>query len=202
MKIYSLNYFLHLLSYKEISIIVLLLFFLIIGIILLISKLHWRDNRKKHYSSDALEIINNTANLKIKYGFDELLPEHLLWALLDNPERDLLQFFTQQGINNNELKRLIEEKIKNSLATNPFPNIPKTKIHESIYYIIDRAGERVIMQRLRKIRAIDIFDSLLTEMTTSNEKVYDISNASMRLLGYSTKELLTEMRQYLKTIPQ
>ncbi len=173
---------------------VILLLLVIIGL-----TYYFSDSRKKNrkpefnlFDAESELIAKTIAEIKWKYNIEELLPEHLLFALLDKPGTILFSLFSEQRINIKEVKKdlasVFEKENTKELDRNENINIGKY-----LAEIIENVNKR----NLTRITPMLLFESLLSRIINSRDNVYDISRSAFQKNNVSPDKLLQVITKVL-----
>ena len=177
---------------------------LIILIIILISIwfLAQESKHKKrnfHFDAEAMEVAKASAELKRKYNYKELMPEHFLWALFESPGKKLEFFLSHNGLDPSKGKKLLEDLFVQKSIKNEEVMPSQPYLGEHVKQVIDKAKINIGKRKAIKISPIDLFESLLEEAVFSNENVYNELKKVIKSMDVSLEETHQHLKKFLKT---
>lgn len=178
------------------KLILTILLVVAIGTLLLL--LIWKFRRKAtipYFDTEAMEVAKATAELKNKYNYKELMPEHFLWALFDRPGKSLNEFLSQHRLDPLEGKKVLEELFVRENLDNKETMPSQLYVGKYVKQVINKAGINVERRKASKITPSDLFESLLETIVSSDESVYDEIKSFMNSRGVSIERILEQLKK-------
>jgi ATP-dependent Clp protease ATP-binding subunit ClpA len=178
---------------KELIVVILLL--LLAFIVYFYFSTRKKGNRKSDfpfYDIESEYIAKSIAELKWKYNIEELLPEHLLYSIVDKPGKVLHKILSKQRI---EIEG-IKEDLTCLFEKRDSKEKEKIFIGKYLEVIIDNINKR----NYSRISPTLMFESLLVKIVNTNDSVYDNSRNIFQKNNVSPDKLLLEIQNYLDKI--
>ena len=174
--------------------VIILIIFVIIIMVYYFIALRKRNRKPEFilYDTDSESIAKSIAELKWKYKIDKLLPEHLLFAILNKPGDELNNFFSGQRIDIEEIKKDLSTLFEKRVIIDREMN-DKVSIGKYLEEIIDNINKR----KYTRITPPLLFESLLLKIINSKDSIYEISREVLRKKRISPEYLLLEIQNIL-----
>ena len=119
------------------------------------------------FDHDAIAAATAAGNLMRRFDFDELLPQHLLWALLDKPGKLLAGAWQAQHIDQVQAKMALEGMFVSAHLIPSPSTAPETIVSQEVKRIIDQAKICATARFSSQIAPIDICQALLERAIAS-----------------------------------
>jgi ATP-dependent Clp protease ATP-binding subunit ClpA len=177
---------------------------MVLVIIIFIGLLGWffywqkRKANSPYLDLEVKDVAKAATELKAKYEYKELLPEHLLWALFDQPGHELNHFLYQHKLDPLEGKKVLEEMFANKHVNKGQTLVDQPYVSKHVKEIINQAGINKVRRKVRKVTPIDLFEALLEALVSSDESIFDETKSFMKLVGVSSESMLKQLRNNLE----
>ena len=158
-----------------------------------------RKEDNSHFDAEAIEVAKSSAELKRKYNYKELMPEHFLWALFDSPGNNLEFFLSTNGLDPSRGKKLLEDLFVQKSIKNEEEMPSQPYLGEHVKQVIDKAKINAGKRKASKISPIDLFESLLEEAVFSNKNVYNELKEVIESMNVSLEETHQRLKKFLRT---